>query len=180
MIVEHTLQKRGGRPRRIDVERDEHGRIKDHHYREDPRTLPAWNRYRDVAKEMMMDARMATQRGKLFYTGQLKDYEFEAANRWADMLELYDKLVLGRNRTPASPALERRGHGVDNWDDPKRVMDFKASFAKAHGELAKQGRTVEGTVNRLCRDETAGAMLPDAKRGLAVLAAHFGLLKVKR
>lgn len=165
------VKSRGGRPRRFPV---------DHEPREDVRSLPAWNRYRDHARELSLDPRLATQRGKLFWNKQLGEQEFEAANRFADMLEGYDMLVLGRRRTPASPSFERIGFGEGSERDPEAIEAFKGRFMDARKVLIDGGKLVESATVRLCRDEAGGAHLPDAKRGLGLLAVHFGLVKGRR
>lgn len=174
------LKHKGGRPRRDGVIRDEHGRIDYSQYREDPRTLPAWNRYRDVAQEMALDPRMASQRGRMFYARQITSAQFEAANRWADLLEAYDFLILGRRRTPAPPALERLGRAENNFQDQSRIDVVNAAFHAAHEALLTAGKIAEISLTRLCRDEGTGSMTEDAIRGMQVLAVHFGLVKRKK
>jgi hypothetical protein len=174
-----AMKSRTGRHRRDGVPRDEHGRIDRAHYQEDPRTLPAWNRYRDVAKDMGLDPRMATQRGRLFYASIITSAEFEAANRWADMLEAYDMLILGRRRTPAPPALERLGMGESTEHDPQAIEEFKDRFQKLHRVLMDAGKVAEIALTRICRDEGAGAYANEAIRGMRALAVHLGLTKQK-
>lgn len=169
------LKTRGGRPRRFGVERYDNGRI-----REDPRKHAAWNRIRDVHLEVGLNPHMATQRGRMFFMQMLTELEFEVSNRWAELLEGYDRIVLGRRRTAPSPSFERTGHGESNHDDPEMVAEFKARFLKAHKALTDSGKLSEVAVTRLCRDETAGAMLQEARRGLAALAVHFGLVKGRK
>lgn len=174
-----AMKSRAGRPRRDGVPRDQHGRIDRAYYQEDPRTLPAWNRYRDVAKDMGLDPRLATQRGRLFYASIITSAEFEAANRWADMLEAWDILILGRRRTPAPPSLERLGMSESAERDPERIAAFKASFKAALEALLASGKMSELALSRICRDEGAGAYAADAIRGMRALAVHFGLTKGK-
>lgn len=170
----NTLSRRG-RPRRTDAERYPNGRL-----REDPTKLPQWNKLRENARIIAMDQRLATQRGKLFYTGQLTDHQFEAANRWADLLDGWDSKILGRRRTPASPAMERLGHSDGAEQDPEVIKRFMDGFNAAHGALLSAGKVAEAAVTRLCRDEAAGAMMSEAHKGLQALAVHFGLVRVKR
>lgn len=171
---------RAGRPRREDVARDNQGRVMASEYREDPRTLPQWNRLRDIAAEMMIDPRLGTQRGRMFYQRQITASEFEAANRWADMLDAFDILVLGRRRTPASPALERLGHGESSGRDPEAVARFRERHSAAHAALLAGGKICEIATNRLCREEGLGAFYTDAQRGLRLLAAHWGITKASK
>lgn len=174
-LAEQTMSKRGGRPRRTGVDRYDNGRI-----REDPARLPKWNKARDLFLEIGGAHRLSTQRGKLFCLRQITDIEFEAANRWADLLEDNDRIFLGRRRSPSPPSLERMGASADSEFSEERIRRFREKFNAAHAMLLTAGKVAEAAVNKLCRDETAGAMLPDARKGLAVLAVHFGLVKGKR
>lgn len=175
MNLEHTLARKGGRPKRQDVTRDANGKI-----REDVRKLPQWNKLRENARLISMDTRLATQRGKLFYVHTITETEFEAANRWADLLEGYDRLILGMHRTPASAALERIGFGETGERPAEAIESFRARFKAAHDALLGAGKVAEAAVTKLCRDETAGAMMGDAHRGLAKLIEHFGLGQGRR
>ncbi len=181
MITEILVRR--GRTRRADVKRDAQGRIPAEAYRDDPTTLPGWNRLRGIAEELALDPRLTTQRGKLFYQKQITVAEFEALNRWADMLEGYDILILGKRRHPPSPAIERIGFSSAAGsiaEDLERIDRFKASHTAAHQALLSAGKIAETAVNRICRDEGAGAFLNDALRGTRALAEHFGLVKGKR
>lgn len=147
---------------------------------EDPSLLNKWNRARLNFMDFGFDHRLATQRGKLFCMRQLTQDEFEAANRWAEMLERYDTLVLGMRRSPASPALERtaRSEGVEI--SPEAIERFKARFQAAHAALIASGKIAELATTKLCRDEAAAAWLHEARRGLGALVMHFGITGKKQ
>lgn len=171
---------RRGRPRRQGVARHAHGDIDWRKEREDPSVLPAWNKGRDLLLALGRSPRLSTQRGMLFCTRQLTELEFEAANRWSEMLETNDRIVLGARRSPASPAFERTAKGDGIEYDPERIERFKSAFDAAHKVLLVAGKNAENAVNKLCRNETSGATLGDAKRGLSLLIPHFGLVKMRK
>lgn len=159
--------------------RDSEGRIKASEYRqEDVRTLPQWNRLRDVSKALMLDERLATQIGKLFYTDQLSASQFEALNRWATMLHDYDR-IQGHRRSPPSPSLEWRSPGEQDATLTEKDSALKARIEQAQAALMAGGVIVVAATNRLCRNEGVGAMLEHAKRGADLLAAHYHLTGVK-
>lgn len=174
-ITETALKHRGGRPKRADVDRYDNGRI-----REDPRKLAAWNRARDVFEAVGLNPLMATQRGRLYFMKELTTAQFEAANLYAELCERYDRLVLCRRRSAPSPSFERTGRGEGGQDDAEAVAAIRGQFDAAHTALLAGGKLVEAAVNRLCRDESSGAMLGEAKRGLDLLTVHFGMVKVPR
>lgn len=147
---------------------------------EDVRSPAQWNRYRDVAREFGLDERLTTQRGRAFYMRQLAAPLFEAGNQWADLLHGFDVIVLGRRRTPASPALERLGMGQGQDADPERVAAFRRRFDAAREALASKGKAVEIATTRYCREEGAGAWWPQIVEGLSTLAEHFRLTTAKR
>lgn len=166
--------------RRRKVLRDDAGKIDSKVYRENRhiRTPMQWNRYRDLMHDLGLDNRLATQRGRAFFLKELSSPEFEAGNRWADMLDAYDVVILGRRRSPASPALERLGMGEGLEMDPERVAAFRRRFDAAHAALVDRGKLVEIATTRFCREEGAGAWWPQVVEGLSTLAEHFGLTRV--
>lgn len=172
------IKTRAGRHTKPDQPRFSSGRIDYRNVqREDPTKLPKWNRYRENVDAMMGDPRMATQRGKMFFTRQLTEPEFETANRWAEMLERYDQMILGARRSPKPPALERVSAGESGDYDPEVVERFRATFKAAHDVVLGAGKIAEAALNKLCRDEASSAALPDAKKAIALLAVHLGLVK---
>lgn len=175
--METALKQRGGRPRK-DSARDKSGRIDWWAVREDAWRPTAWNAWREKSIALGMDPRLATQRGKMFFLQELTGTEVEAADRWAEMLERRDMLVLGRRRSPAPPMLEKRSHGESSEYDPERIERFKAAFDAAHQVVLLHGKVAEAYLNRLCRDEASSAMLPVVKETLGSLAAHYGLTPV--
>ena len=169
------VQKPRGRPPKAGMPRDKAGRIDWWAVREEAWRIGAWNAWRDKAIAFGMDPRLATQRGKLFFLKDLTEIEFEAANRWSDMLAKRDRVILSMRRSPKPPALEQVSPGESAEGDPDVIERFKATFAAAHQSLLSGGKIVEAAVNRLCRDEASG-MLTESKRGLQLLALHFGLV----
>lgn len=165
------------RPRKTNVPRDQRGRIDWRQIREDPSVLTKWNKARDLMLELGSSARLSTQRGKLFCTRQLNSVEFETANRWAEMLERYDRVVLGTRRSPSPPSLERHSPGEASEYDPERIERFRDAFKAAHDVVVSAGKLAEAALNKLCREEASSAALPDARKALAVLSVHFGLAK---
>ena len=166
-----------GRPRKTNVPRDQRGRIDWRQIREDPSTLTKWNKARDLMLELGNSSRLSTQRGKLFCTRQINSLEFETANRWAEMLDLYDRLILGARRSPSPPSLERHSPGLSSEYDPERIQRFKDAFKAAHDVVVSAGKLAAAALNKLCREEASSAALPDAKLALAALSVHFGLAK---
>ncbi len=174
------MGKGGGRGRRDDVSRDSEGRISASEYRqEDVRSLPQWNRLRDVSKALMLDERLATQIGKLFYTEQLTASQFEALNRWSAMLNDYDR-IQGHRRSPPSPSLEWRSPGEQDATLTEPDASLKARIEQASSALSAGGVLVVAATNCLCRDEGMGAILEPAKRGANLLAEHFQLTGTKK
>lgn len=169
---ENTLSRKG-RPRKSTAARHPSGAL--HRPEEAPDRLPKWNRAREHFMDMGADPRLATQRGKLFCMRMLTDLEFEAANRWADLLDIYDSVILGQSRSPRSPAMERVSPGRGGEDAPEAIERFLARFRAARTVVGACGAVAEAALNKLCRDEASSAALPDAKKAMAALIAHFGL-----
>ncbi len=146
-------------------------------YQQDVRTVAQWNRYRDHVNELMLDPRIATSAGRLFLMKRLTHAQFNAATRWAEMLDLYDVLILGKRRVAKSQSFERSspGESPEKWGEQERVEEFLRHFRSAHAALLVAGKISEVGVNRLCRDEGVGAYFDDIARGLDALAAHWGL-----
>ncbi len=171
-----------GRPRRINVRRKPSGDVVESQANrtEDPRTLPAWHRSRNFAarhwQELGLDPRMGSSAGQTLILRQISVPQFEAAMRWAGMLDNYDRLIMGKRPAEKPLAYERVSPGEGGEPAAERVAAFRASFDEAHRELMGCGMLVEAAVNAFCRDQTRGAArLPDILRGLSALAVHWGL-----
>ena len=100
MSMTAMVQKPRGRPPKSGMPRNKVGRIDWWAVREEAWRPGAWNAWRDKAIAFGMDPRLATQRGKLFFNKNLTEIEFEAANRWSDMLEKQDRMIYSMRRSP--------------------------------------------------------------------------------
>lgn len=163
-----------GRPRKKGVARKS-GRIVASAMEDDPSLLPKWNRGRDFFLAIGGAPRLITQRGKLFCLRMLNDLEFEAANRWADLLDAYGRIKFGMSYHPRPPSLEGgRGRSLlePDEDHVKAVLE---RVQNAHDAALQAGREATNALTRLCRDEASEACVQDARAALAYLILHFGL-----
>lgn len=165
---------RAGRKRR-DVARKA-GRIDWWERREDPAAATKWHIARDRFLEGLGgNPRLASQAGKMFSLRYLTELEIEAADRWCNLLDGYDRIVLGMVRQVHPPALERLGVSLHDQRDAERVLQFREHFDPAQDAVLGAGKPALAALNRLCRDEAAMSVLPEAKRALAALIVHFRL-----
>lgn len=204
-----------GRPRRRDVERDAVGRIKARAYRlsaserqavkdshaRDAQSVAVWKRVRDMATNVACDPRLGTTLGKMLIVGDPLPIEpplFEAGTRFAQILFVYDRLVLGKiPQVQAQNIAQQRGLSLS---EPTPELVARAGYAMAKAMIALGGRLIAGdgrmltngvprvaqcslppraiAVEALCRESgNFGGYSPrDAVEGLQVLASHFGLL----
>jgi hypothetical protein len=166
---------RAGRKRKANVPR-KGGRIDWRAVAEPPDKLPQWNRARELLAELGSAPRLISQRGKAFFLRHLTDVEFEAANRWCVLCEDYDRHILDLSRSVPPSVLERRGISLVAERDPERIEALKARFHEAQAIVLEQaGKPALTALNRLCRDEAAALVVPEAKKALAALIAFFGL-----
>lgn len=199
---------RKGRPRRQGVERDASGRIKSNFYRlskperrvamdglsTDKHALAVWKRTKELIVQQVIDPRLGTKLGKMFLIADpigVTAAEFEAGNRFAQILFDYDRLVLGKHRTAQAQNLARvRGLGWidENPDNVKRAANAVMLCLVALGgreiiRADEEGREEkvwikDGVCNvteALCRDEDHVGNYRAAKVGLEILVGHFGL-----
>jgi hypothetical protein len=73
------------------------------------------------------------------------------------------------------PALERLGVSLHDQRDAERILQFRERFDPAQDAVRAVGKPALSALNRLCRDEAALSVLPEAKRALAALIVHFRL-----
>jgi len=144
-------------------------------YQQDVRTPAQWAKYRDRAAELMLDERLGSLAGRLFFTKQLTASQFKAATDWALMLDEYDLLILGKRRVTKPAAYERCSPGESSEASTEHIEKFLRRFHAAHAALLAAGKIAEVAVNRVCRDEGVGACFDDFARGLDALATHWGL-----
>ena len=164
---------RAGRKRKDVLRRV--GRVDWRAMAEDPSLLTKWNKARDDFLAMGSNPRMASQAGKLYALRHLTALEIEAVERWTKFLAEYDRLILGMARTPSGGSLERFVRGGGYEGSPDEVKRFLGRFQGAQDAILKAGRPSLAALNRLCRDEAASSVLPEARKGLAHLIVHFRL-----
>jgi len=170
-----TTMSRAGRKRKANVPR-KGGRIDWRAVSEPPDKLPQWNRARELLAELGSAPRLITQRGKAFFLRHLTDIEFEAANRWYVLCGDYDRHILDLARSVPPSVLERRGINLIAELDPEHLEAIKARFHEAQDAiLAVAGKSALTALNRLCRDEAASLVVPEARKALAALIPFFGL-----
>jgi len=167
---------RAGRKRKTNVPRGKSGHVDWYAEREDAALLTKWHRARDAFLEGIGgDRRLASQAGKLFCQRKLSALELEALDRWSEKLVAYDRIVLGVARNAHPTALERAGVSLRMDLDPERIRQFRERFDAAQDAVLTAGRRALRDLNRLCRDEAAMQALPEARKGLAALIAHWRL-----
>jgi hypothetical protein len=164
---------RAGRKRKDTLRRV--GRVDWRAMAEDPSLLTKWSRYRDRVSELGGDPRTASQAGKMHYLRKLTALEAEAAERWTKFLAEYDRIILGMSRTARGATLERFIKGGGHEDTPDEVKRFLGRFQAAQTAILMAGTPALSALNRLCRDEASAGVLPEARRALAQLIAHFRL-----
>ena len=165
---------RAGRKRK-DVPR-KHGRYDWREAKEDPSVLAKWHRGRDHFLAFGGDPMFASQAGKLFAFHQLDAAQVEAAKRWCMMLGTYDRVVLGLVRELRGSVMDRVGLSLAREHDPEWVRAFRERFDEVQGVILQlAGKSGLTAVNRLCRDEASSSVLPEARKALAALVAHFRL-----
>lgn len=165
---------RAGRKRKAEAPR-KRGRIDWRAANEDPRLVATWNAARDAYLAFGRQPRLATQAGRLFVFRHLNAYEIEAAERWCELLATYDRIVLSRTRSVQPSSLERLGVTLGSEWDEERIQQFRGRFDAAQNAVLTAGKPALTALNRLCRDEAGAAALPEARKGLAQLVAHFRL-----
>jgi hypothetical protein len=141
---------------------------------EDPAIMGRWHRARDVFLEIGGDRRMASQAGKMFAARRLSALEVEVVDRWDEMLTENYRIVYNLTRNAHPTALERAGVSL-RAEDPERVARFRQRFEAARDAILEAGRPALNALNRLCADEASSSVLPDARRGIAQLVAHWHL-----
>jgi len=166
---------RAGRKRKDVARRKDGGRVDWRALAEDPSLLTKWSRYRDRISELGGDPRTASQAGKMHYLRRLTTLEVEAADRWTELLAEYDRVILSMSRTPRPAPLERVPPGEGYTPTPEQVERFLARFQPVQAAVLQAGKPALAALNRLCHDEAASTVLPEAKRGLAQLIVHFRL-----
>jgi hypothetical protein len=164
---------RAGRKRKDVLRRV--GRVDWRAMAEDPSLLTRWNKARDDYLAMGSNPRMASQAGKLYVLRRLTTLEIEAADRWTKFLAEYDRIILGMSRTAPGATLERFVRGEGYQVAPDEVKRFLGRFQAAQTAILVAGTPALSALNRLCRDEASAGVLPEARRALAALIAHFRL-----
>ena len=143
---------------------------------EDPSLLGKWNRARDAYLELGGNPFLGSQAGKLFAVHKsLAPAEVEAAYRWCVFLTTYDRVILNMARSTRGSALERAGQSLAKEHDAEWIAAFRERFDAAQNAVLAAGRPALTALNRLCRDEAAQQALPEARKGLSALIAHFRL-----
>jgi hypothetical protein len=137
--------------------------------------MTKWHRARDYILELGGNPRMASQAGRLFVERRLTALEIEAIDRWCEDLAFYDRVVLNLARSVHPSSLERAGVSLRVDIDPERLQAFRERFDAAQAAILAAGRPALRDLNRLCRDEAAMQALPEARKGLAALIAHWHL-----
>lgn len=173
--------------------------VKDAHAR-DMQSVAVWKRVRDMATNVACDPRLGTTLGKMLVIGDPLPIEpplFEAGTRFAQILFVYDRLVLGKiPQVQAQNIAQQRGLSLS---EPTPELVARAGTAMAKAMIALGGRIIAGddrvltngvpriaqcslppravAVEALCRESgNFGGYGPrDAVEGLQVLASHFGL-----
>jgi hypothetical protein len=167
---------RAGRKRKANVLRGKGGKVDWYAEREDAAVATKWHRARDAFVEGIGgDRRMASQAGKLFALRYLSPLEIEAIDRWCEQLAVYNRIIIARARTVQPSSLERLGVSLgDDWSE-ERIARFRDRFDKAQDAVLSAGRPALRNLNRLCHDEAVMQALPEARKGLVQLIAHWRL-----
>jgi len=165
---------RAGRKRKANVQRVA-GRIDWWAEREDPAVATKWHLARDKYLAMGANPAMASQAGKLYALRQLSELEVEAVERWRRFLLVNRRVVLGLASEMHGSALERVGASLAQERDPEWVRQFREKFEAAQAAILQAGKPALSALNRLCRDEASSSVLPEARKALATLIAHFHL-----
>ena len=118
---------------------------------------------------------MATQAGKLFAQRRLTALEVEAVDRWCEMLHTWDRVILDMGAHRAALGSGAAGRQPRRRLDAERLQRFRERFDAAQNAMLAAGRPALRDLNRLCRDEAAMQALPEARKGLAQLIAHWHL-----
>jgi len=164
---------RAGRKRKQDLPRKA-GRIDWRQTREEPAVATKWHRGRDNFLAFGGDQYLASQAGKLYVFRELTALEVEAAKRWAEMLAAYRR-VIGSAGEIRGSGMGQAGASLSRERDPQWVAEFREHFEEARQAVLLAGKPALLALDRLCRDEAATSVLPDAKRALAQLVVHFRL-----
>ena len=167
---------RAGRKRKPNVPRGKGGHIDWYTEREDAAVATKWHRARDAFIEGIGgDRRMASQAGKLFALRYLSPLEIEAIDRWCEQLAVYNRVIISKSRAVQPSSMERLGVSLgDDWSE-ERIQRFRERFDKAQDAVLMAGRPALRDLNRLCHDEAVMQALPEARKGLAALIAHWHL-----
>jgi hypothetical protein len=168
---------RAGRKRKDVARRNDGDRVDWRAVREDPAVATKWHKGRDHFLEGLGgNPRLASQAGKLFALRLLTALEVEVVDRWCEWLVTNRRVVVGMTGEIHGSALDRVGSGMARERDPEWVREFSERFNAAQDYVVLTcGKPALMALNRLCRDEAAMMVLPEAKRALAALIAHFRL-----
>jgi hypothetical protein len=166
---------RAGRKRKDIARRNDGDRVDWRAAREDPAVPTKWHRARENILGYGGDRFLVSQAGKLFVFRELTALEVEAAERWAEMLVTNRRVIVGQTGEMHGSALDRVGSGISRERDPEWIEEFRQRFNETQAVILQAGKPALSAINRLCRDEASTSVLPEAKRALAALIAHFRL-----
>lgn len=139
-----------GRPRREGVERGATGKIKTGVYlveqskasakaAEDIHSLARWRAARIIVERMLQEPKLASPLGRMFLLGvpiKISKAEFEAGVRFGQILDAYDRVVLGINRDPKAQDINgARGRALREGPGEDEVNRAISNFSHAEQAL---------------------------------------------
>lgn len=119
--------------------------------------------------------RVSTARGVLWANGKITPAEYQAAEKWADLIGAMRWAISAPSPYPSSldPNIIRAHEGdMDNIRAKKRARE---SYESAKGVLLDCGSAVYLSVMDLCGQDAMPRSVAAAKTGLRALVPHFGV-----
>ena len=173
-----------GKHKRVDAERYPGGRIKQPHQRSKVKDVVTAQRLLEAVRRGKEDPRWGTPLGQLALEDKITATCMTAGEKWAELVDSYHRLI-GTPRL--SPAILERAPGralqVDPYDEAqvRRAKSVEKSYRVASASMVSlpDGIRVARVIHELCvlGQHITYEELVHARRGLAVLAQHFGLTR---
>jgi hypothetical protein len=143
-------------------------------------SLAGWHRIREDAVKLGSNPLIATELGRLGYTGALTSVEVATGFRIAEIYGRYDRSI-GRRRSIASPSYElgrgRDTAAVESEEARERAHGAARAFGALQAEIALCPRHVKSPLEELCVEDRIcpPGWLPAVRIALGMLADALGI-----
>jgi len=200
------VKKKSGRKPREGVVRGATGKIKTSEYEReqkleearqarDAASMGQWMRAKQIVAALLPDSRLPTPLGRMFLLGKpgaITLPQYEAGERLFQILESYDRNILGQHRSPPALDMDRvRGRGNEEADlsglpeaEREKIMRrykaISAGLMEVESVLlnSPNGRVVAEATKALVRGTEWDGRWREAIQGLQLLADHWRLTDV--